>query len=118
MSQNNKLDKKALKDKFEAQITGAIPSQIPVHATRASYQRMLQHCQVRDKGNVTNFWGCVFTGEPVRARMVRMNIYDKETGARIDYAPVVTLYCSVCDKVPLTRSGDSIFSSELQTLSM
>ncbi len=94
-----------------------IASQIPVHATRASYARMLNHCIVQDQGNTKNLWACALTGAKVIARFVHTRILD-EAGLCIEYSPVATLYCSGCDPVPNTHSGDSIASSAIQTLSM
>lgn len=110
--------KKLESDHMERMLSRDIASQIPVHVTRKSYNEMLSHCIMRDKGRIKNFWGCALTGAAVHARFVKVSIFDRETGACVEYAPVSTLYCSACHAVPDTHGGGSVFSDEIMTLCM
>lgn len=114
MDQNKKLRREHL----EKQVFREVASQIPVHAVKSSYNRMLSHCITSDVGKLQPVWACAIGGAPVRGRMVKMRILDRATGQQVDYAPVITFYCSGCDAVPGTHGGDTIFSDEIQTLAV
>ncbi len=105
-------------EKLDAQLARAIPSQIPVIATKASYHRMLLHCQMQTAGTQLNLWACSKTGAAVKGRMVKRSVYERSTNQFLEIAPVIELYCQGCDKPPTTRGFDFVFSDELQTLSM
>jgi hypothetical protein len=112
------MDEKTKKLKeWERQVFREIPSQIPTHCIKASYEKQLKHCITADSGGLLPKWACKVNGAPIKARMVYMRILERD-GTEIDYAPVATLYCSSCDTVPVTRKGDSVFRDQLQTLSM
>ena len=112
------MNEKAQKrEHFEKQITRTIPSQVPVHVTRKSYQAMLAHCATQT-GKGLPIWACAKTGGRVKARMVQRAIYDSETGVFKEIAPVVELFCSVCHKPPVTRKLELILSDAIQTVSM
>lgn len=94
-----------------------IPSQLPVHATRESYKRMLEHCHEEGAG-YKNVWRCSRTGAKVKAKMVRRRIFDGDV--YLETAPVVELFCSVCDTEPGTDylKATPVQSAALQTISM
>ena len=90
------------------------PSQIPTNVTRASYNRMMKHARTYE-----GLWICRKNGARIKARMVLMNVWDRETTTVLNFdIPVVTLYCDGCDKTPNTHGGDAIYSDEIQTLAM
>jgi len=103
---------------LEAQLAHEIPSQLPINTVKSSYNRMLLHCQVQDAGPVKNLWACSKTGAKVIARMVQRTIFNRSTNEILEVAPVVELYCSGCEKPPVTRGYDPIFADELTTLMM
>ena len=105
-------------DALEKLITREKPSQIPVNVVISSYNRMLRHATVFDPGPYS-FWGCSKTGARIHARMVKCNVFDRATLlCTAMNIPIVTLYCSACDAVPATHSGDPIFSDEIKTLAL
>lgn len=95
----------------------AVPSQIPMHVTRVSYKRMLTHCMTQDV-KMCDLWACRKTGAKILARVVRAHIYETATGHLKEITPVATLYCSACDPVPQTHSGDSIYDYQVMTVAM
>jgi hypothetical protein len=105
-------------NQLEKQIHREIPSQIPVHTDKASWNRMIEHCITAHDGKSLPIWACKKNGARVKARMVMMKILDRDTGLQLDYAPVATLFCSGCDTEPNTHGGDTIFKDQVQTLAM
>lgn len=101
---------------LEAQLAHEIPSQLPVHAVRASYNRMLLHGMMADAGKVQNLWACKKNGAGIKARFVKMRIMDGDVC--IEYAPVAEIYCSGCDPVPTTRGGVTIAKEAVTTIMM
>lgn len=108
--------KKTKNEQFEKALAREIATQIPTHVTKDSYQRMLLHCSL-DRAN-KNLWCCIRTGAQVKARLVVRDITDPLTHQLIDRGPVAELYCSACDKPPVTRKYDPITSDKIQTVSM
>lgn len=106
------------KEKLDAQIARAIPSQIPVVATKASYQRMLMHCRMQDAGTSLNLWACSKSGAAVKGRMVKRSVYERGTNQFLEVVPVIEIFCAGCDKPPTTRGLDPVWAEDLQTLSM
>ena len=90
-----------------------LPGQLPTNVTKKSYQHVIAH-GITEQG----VFACKTTGARILARMTKMRIYDRLTGSMTNYAPVCTLYCASCDKVPKTRGGDKIFEDMIQTVSL
>ena len=104
--------------KLDLMLEKAIPSQLPVIATRASYQRMMRHCISQDV-NLGELWACSKSGAKVNAFMVLQNVWNRETNKLEHFrVPIVHLYCSGCDKKPQIAGGDPIYSDCLMTLSL
>ena len=109
---------KARRADFDNLINRQVPSQIPFVVIKETYQRMLKHCMTQDVATA-DLWACKKNGARVHMRVVRMNIFDRATGALIKMSlPVGYLFCSGCDKVPDTHADDAIYSDQLQTLAV
>lgn len=110
--------KKELTDKFEQQVTRAIPSQAIMVVTRASYDYALKHAMTQVAGNQA-VWACRKSGAKMHARCVKMNIFDRATGEleRLG-VPVCVFFCSACDKVPPIHKDDPIYLDLLRSVSM
>ena len=99
------------KAKLEAMLAGAISSQIPINITKESYSKMLSHGRIEQ-----GVWACHLGGAPIKARMVRRNVFDRTTGELLNTGiPVAELYCSRCHTVPATKKGTAIYSDLLKT---
>lgn len=98
------------REKLEGQIAGKIPSAIPVNITKGSYARMIAHSTFKD-----GVWKCGSTGGQIKAKMLYMNVYNKHTNQWEARVPVAHLYCSVCEKAPQVKAGDSIFNTDVGT---
>ena len=99
------------KAKLEGMLSGALPSQIPINITQESMNIMMRHGKVE-----FGVWGCCLSGAPIKARMVRRNVFDRATGELLNRdIPVAELYCSRCHKAPTTRKGAAIYSDLLKT---
>ena len=113
------MEDKKHRTAVEAMIHRAVPSQVPVHVVKRSYDRMLVHCTIQTDGRTPAVWACQKNGARVKARMTYRNVFNRTTmqleSVKI---PVATLYCSGCDPVPSTHGNDPIFSDELQTLAL
>lgn len=104
--------------RLDSQISKEIPSQLPVTAIRLNYEKMLRHC-MSQTARTANVWACGKTGARIKAKMVKMNVFNRETGA-VEYfsIPIVHIYCTNCHKEPVVRGGDPIYSDLLMTLAM
>lgn len=79
---------------------------------------MLKHCMTQDVA-MQDLWACRKNGAKVQMRVVRMNIFNRQTGElEKSGIPVGYLFCSGCDKTPPTHAGDAVYSDELQTLAV
>ena len=100
-------------DNLERIIHRDVPSQVPMTVTRASWSRMVDHCKT--EGTI---WACRLNGARINAKVVWMNVYNKDSGSWEHRTPVAHMYCSGCDKAPAVRGDDVIFSIELMSVAM
>lgn len=109
---------KPVNKKLDQQLSREIPSQIPVNATKESYDRMISHC-MSEKPSGAGFWACRKSGARIKAKMVLMNIWDEKTMQMTHKGvPIVTLFCSGCDQPPKIAKNTGLWKSEIITLSM
>lgn len=101
----------------EKQLLRIIPSQIPFNCTRESYQRMLMHTKLFDPGP-NAIWGCEKTGARIHAKVNFRTIWNRDGSLNAAHAPVAVLFCSSCEKPPQITPEQSIYSDQVQTLSM
>ena len=94
---------------LDAQLAGAVPSQLPVNVLKDSYIRMMKHAKV-DQG----VWVCK-SGARIKLRMVRVNVFNSADELLHANIPVGSLYCDRCDKIPTLRKGDGVYDYNLQT---
>ena len=100
----------------ERMILRDIPSQVPFHCDRASYNRMLHHGKLFDPGN-RSLWACEKTGARIHAKVTYRNIWNRDNTLDRAHVPVAVIYCSRCDKPPQVKADDPIWADEVQTLS-
>ena len=111
------MDIKDVKKSFEQMVFREKPSQVPFVVIRRSYNRMLKHCMTQDM-QTADLWACRKNGAKVKMRVVRMNVFNRDGSLDKAGIPVGYLFCSGCDKEPLTKAGDAIFRDELVTLAV
>lgn len=109
----NKI-KQAAAEHLEKQFAGEAPSQIPIHVTRKSYERMMLHCK-----DENGRWYCPKSGANVKGRMTMRRVYNRGTfSLEHNEVPVMEMYCARCDEndKPKTAKGAAIMSDELITI--
>ena|SRR3990167_7178855 len=110
-------NQKKTAEKVENMLLRHVPSQVPFNCTKKSYERMLLHGKLFDRGP-RSLWACAKTGQRIHAKVNWRTIWNRDGSLNATHVPVAILFCSGCDQKPQVTSEDPIWADEVQTLAL